>query len=296
MVDPTVTAIVGTVAGWVLRPRATVALLRLAVTAKGQWGRDFLERLQAEKCTMEVEKRQLREIAKAPWSEVLAHEAVRRLQNRDAVLRLSASQASASGPELASGTPAPAPLDPDWWAAFWAGAENVTNDEMQGVWARILAGECATPGSFSLRTLALVRVLSRTDAAAFEKWAARAFVEPDGAGFIPRIGVSKGGSDFLEVTSLQDHGLLSSDFNAGLKSTGGVMGIHGQVALRGTHLHPTAQEALRLDVFPVFLLTKTGTELLRIADVGLDEAYLAPIVAEAKRSGWTLELIEKLSE
>lgn len=41
------------------------------------------------------------------------------------------------------------PVDPDWIARFFGMAQNITTDEMQRLWGRILAGEVKRPGSFS---------------------------------------------------------------------------------------------------------------------------------------------------
>ena len=43
------------------------------------------------------------------------------------------------------------------------------NLEMQLIWAQLLAGEVAEPGTFSLRTLQLVRNLQESDARLFRK-------------------------------------------------------------------------------------------------------------------------------
>ena len=46
-------------------------------------------------------------------------------------------------------------LDPDWFNSWRQGASNVSNDEIQKWWAKLLRGQVSQPGQFSLRTLAL---------------------------------------------------------------------------------------------------------------------------------------------
>ena len=57
--------------------------------------------------------------------------------------------------------------DPDWTARFFDGAQDVSSDELQRLWARILAGEVEAPGRTSLRTLSILRNLTQEEARDF---------------------------------------------------------------------------------------------------------------------------------
>ena len=52
------------------------------------------------------------------------------------------------------------PIDPDWFARWREAAQDVSNEEMQQLWARLLKDEVKTPGTFSLQTISLLRNLS----------------------------------------------------------------------------------------------------------------------------------------
>lgn len=54
--------------------------------------------------------------------------------------------------------------DPDWFSSFVTLAENISNKTMQELWAKILAGEISSPGSFSLKSIKTFRQLSMNDA------------------------------------------------------------------------------------------------------------------------------------
>jgi len=54
--------------------------------------------------------------------------------------------------------------DPDWFYNFTVLAENVSNPSMQALWAKILAGEIAKPGSFSFKALDVFKSMSMSDA------------------------------------------------------------------------------------------------------------------------------------
>ena len=51
----------------------------------------------------------------------------------------------------------------DWIAHFIEKAKNTSNKEKQQIWANILARETKTPGSFSIRTIALVEQMDKKD-------------------------------------------------------------------------------------------------------------------------------------
>jgi hypothetical protein len=58
----------------------------------------------------------------------------------------------------------PEPVDQDWSRLFFSAAQDVSDDEVQEMWARILAGEVAIPGSFSRRAIEALRVMNKHEA------------------------------------------------------------------------------------------------------------------------------------
>lgn len=65
-------------------------------------------------------------------------------------------------------------LDPDWFFTFIEMAENVYSPTMQELWGKIFAVEVSRPGSFSIRTLETLKVLTQKDAKLFTKAASLA--------------------------------------------------------------------------------------------------------------------------
>ena len=60
-------------------------------------------------------------------------------------------------------------IEDDWLTTFWDISERKTNPEIQIIFARILAGECAKPGTFEPRTLHVMTVLTQSAASTFER-------------------------------------------------------------------------------------------------------------------------------
>lgn len=61
------------------------------------------------------------------------------------------------------------PVDKDWMARFLDIAEEVSDENMQEIWGRVLAGEIKKPKSYSLRTLEVLRNLSKEEATLITK-------------------------------------------------------------------------------------------------------------------------------
>ena len=75
------------------------------------------------------------------------------------------SQAALELPETVSEKP----VDTDWTLQYFDYAQDVCDEDMQKLWSRILAGEVASPGSYSKRTLQFLRTLDKDEAEAFTK-------------------------------------------------------------------------------------------------------------------------------
>lgn len=70
----------------------------------------------------------------------------------------------------------PNQIEDDWMAHFFSKCDLVSDDEMQSLWAKILAGEATQKGSFKKRSINLVSSLEKEDA--------HLFTELCGFGFI----------------------------------------------------------------------------------------------------------------
>lgn len=87
----------------------------------------------------------------------------RKLKNVQSVLEKSASHFKES--EQVSDKP----VNIDWTNRFINIVENISDDSLQEMWARILSGEVKRPKSFSLRTLDLLQNITKDEAQLFVK-------------------------------------------------------------------------------------------------------------------------------
>lgn len=96
-------------------------------------------------------------------------------------------------------------FDFDWFLRFFDAAGNIRAEDMRQLWARVLAGEIEHPGSFSLRTVEVLRNMSQAEALAFKNASSLVLEETDGSQFLFCD------SDLSDYTINQRHGLGMED-------------------------------------------------------------------------------------
>lgn len=93
------------------------------------------------------------------------YESIRQQTNIENVLSHTSNELLCANDDTVSD----APVDDDWIVRFFGIIKDISNEEMQYIWGKILAGEIKKPGSFSLRTLDAIRNLSQNEAILFQK-------------------------------------------------------------------------------------------------------------------------------
>lgn len=69
--------------------------------------------------------------------------------------------------ELRDGIVPDDPVDHDWAARFFNEVQDISSEQMQILWARLLAGQARNPGSVSVRTLSVLKNLDQDTAELF---------------------------------------------------------------------------------------------------------------------------------
>jgi Protein of unknown function (DUF2806) len=166
-------------------------------------------------------------------------------------------------------------VDPDWTAEFFNNSQDVSNEDMQTLWAKILAGEVASPGSFSKKTLAVVKTMSKTEAEDFTKLATNVWLidvrqEP----FIVALDANKCGLSFNALRNLEDLGLISVTFpGISYQFSSNALCVYFGRAFHGATDQP---KSLNLGTLA---LTRAGTELFRICKAEPDFRTMAEVMA-----------------
>ena len=107
--------------------------------------------------------------------------------------------------------------DSDWVTRFFSISEDISTEQMQALWGKILAGEIKKPGSYSLRALELLKNITQQEAELFVK-ACNIAVTAENVVFIPnpdngKYIKEKFGLSYPDILTLREIGLLGPDEN-----------------------------------------------------------------------------------
>jgi len=175
--------------------------------------------------------------------------------------------------------------DHDWATRFFESAQDISSQEMQTLWSKVLSREVERPRSTSIRTLSLLRNLDRSTAELFSKFcSACVFLSPElGQDMDARV-ISLGehagnnsltdfGFEFRALNRLNEYGLIISDYNSWIDLTICVAKEHGHLTVPFLYqgelwvLRPISQEKplSSLEIHGV-ALSLSGQEISRVVE------------------------------
>jgi hypothetical protein len=114
----------------------------------------------------EAEVERIKSISRIQTTE-LEHRALQRFMVEEAKKQSNIENITAQSLSHLSEGSKPEEMEQDWIVNFFDKCRLVSDKEMQGIWARILAGEANTPGRFSKRTVNFMESLDKQDAQLF---------------------------------------------------------------------------------------------------------------------------------
>lgn len=103
--------------------------------------------------------------------------------------------------------------DPDFVLRFHDDAQKITNEQMRELYARVLAGELARPGSIAVSTLEVLKRLDAETARLFQVWRSMSMGNADGANYVLTLGLNPSdwerfGLRFFDFLKLEESGLV----------------------------------------------------------------------------------------
>lgn len=166
------------------------------------------------------------------------------------------------------------PVDKDWISRLINIVQDVSNEDMQIIWGKILAGEIKKPGSFSLRTLDTIRNISQAEAQVFQKVAPFVVRSAKELFITSKTEIlSKYGIAYMHILLLEECGLINASY---LLSEPLVSKSHDYFIInneRAGLLKGTTDEMTKIG-FGIHTLTNTGRELYGILDIEPDNDML----------------------
>ena len=116
--------------------------------------------------------------------------------------------------------------DHDWTARFFTEVQDVTSEDLQSLWAKVLAGEVRRAKSTSIRTLSILKNIEQGTARLFTKFCSTCVFLSPGEGVmldarVPSLGgnaaqnsLEAHGLNFGNLNVLNEHGLIIADYNS----------------------------------------------------------------------------------
>lgn len=175
-------------------------------------------------------------------------------------------------PQLNEGSD-PSAMEDDWVTNFFDKCRIVSDEEMQGFWSNILAGEANTPGTYSKRTVNFLSDLDKKDAEFFQVLCRFGWVV---GSFTPLIFDVENkiyndvGLNFSTLTHLDSIGLIRFDFLSGFLRAKLPKSFFVTYCEQPLLLTMQNDDENHLNIGKV-LLTKVGQELATVCQVpGVD--------------------------
>ena len=184
------------------------------------------------------------------------------------------------------------PVDEDWRTRFFNKAQDVSNEELQEVWAKILAKEVSKPGTISFRTLEVISNLSKKEAELFQVACSFAtnnsyILKLNGKNSLDEFGLTY---DHLMI--LRDAGLIRDGDNLAIilkviTSSPMNYSIHniGKDLYQISNLN---NKELKEYKFNQIAFTIAGIELCRLININFNGSYLTQLLKDRKQSGYLL--------
>ncbi|WP_082448066.1 DUF2806 domain-containing protein [Xylophilus sp. Leaf220] len=106
----------------------------------------------------------------------------------------------------------PEQLKSDWLSNFFDKAKHISDEQMQSAWAKVLAGEANTPGSFSRRAVNLLAEIDGADAFLFDTLCRFRVSFPEEYVIVSEVRneiYNRHGINFASLTHLENLGLIA---------------------------------------------------------------------------------------
>lgn len=183
-------------------------------------------------------------------------------------------------------------VDKDWTLRFFNSVEDISNEQMQEIWARILAGEVKKPGTVSLRTLEILHNMTRQDAMLFEKLCSHCIIVDDKCCVL-------NDSDYLKEFNIPFGTMILKLSEFGLIDHGSFLNISVELneklyftARTDDYIAiVTTKETKKVDI-KMYPLTTSGKELSKIVGchMALDEFKAATRTIEQMTSNLSFKI------
>ncbi|MBO7459436.1 MAG: DUF2806 domain-containing protein, partial [Bacteroidales bacterium] len=176
-------------------------------------------------------------------------------------------------------------IDLDWATRFFDIVQDISDNDMKNLWGQILAGEIKQPKSYSLRTLEVLRNMTKDEAELFQKIAPFVLVQRDYFIYSSEEVLKKFGITYSDIAKLIEIGLLQSgdfvhkSFISSKLENNKVGIIYDNLVI----IIELMANASKVSI-PVRLLTIPGIEIVKLINVNPNIDYIKEIANRIKKN------------
>lgn len=187
------------------------------------------------------------------------------------------------------------PVDNDWRTRFFNKAQDISGEEMQEIWAKILAGEVSQPGKISFRTLEVISNITKYEAEKFQIACSLATTKSLIWKFNEQNSLDDFDLNYSDLMSLRDAGLVHDNDNLiqfiqFIPQIGGSIHFIGDDIYQIKKIKNPEQKEYK---FNQIAFTSAGKELCQLIDEKLNTEYQNKIIEERQNDGYVLSKIKK---
>lgn len=184
----------------------------------------------------------------------------------------------------------------DWMYEFFNNCQDIGDKEMQTLWSKILAGELSKPGRYSMRTLNLVKTLTKVDAHLFTNVCMFVWMPPQAAYLFTQETdnyLLQHGITFGSLMHLEGIGLIIMPYGASVRTKPDRTVTCRYFDRVYKFTMPDRHGVFNIPIsIQVRSLTQIGMELASISGAIPDYGYVDCLIESLKVSDITAERLE----
>ncbi len=166
------------------------------------------------------------------------------------------------------------PVDKDWVLRFFNSVEDISNEKMQEIWGRILAGEIVAPNSYSYRAMEALKKMTYSEIKLFEKISKFVIYSKDNCFIFSKDKLlDKYSITFEEILQLEECGLITAydlNFSFTVSTTEDTFFHNTDICVKISN-----NSNKEIDTFfDIYAFTNCGKELLKVTESEKESNYL----------------------
>ena len=191
-------------------------------------------------------------------------------------------------PEVINDTP----LNPDWRTRYFNIIQDISDIDLQEIWAKILAVELASPGRISLRGMEILKNISKSEA---EKFQLLCSMASEGE-YIYKIDNANNFDDFdikfIDILNLKEAGLVRESSHLTIEVSPDT-NHEDEITVSNVTYKVKLPPKTNLNL-PVFIFTNVGKTICSTIEVNPNQQYFELILNDLKSKFLTIEVKEIL--